>query len=92
MDNIKATRRESYLRQIINATILAGMIILFIGFYYCVVKAGIPYKDPPLELQIQYVITMGIGNILVKNGFLIFVCGVFARFLFNLVLKKRKRE
>lgn len=92
MDNAKATKSKFYLHQIINATILAGIIILFTGIYYCVVKAGIPYQDPPLELQIQYAITMGISAILVKNGFLIFVCGILAHFLFNLVLKKRKRE
>lgn len=26
--------------------------ILFIGIYNCVIKTGIPYQDPPLELQI----------------------------------------
>ncbi len=40
MDNAKATKSKFYLHQIINATILAGIIILFTGIYYCVVKAG----------------------------------------------------
>ncbi len=51
MDNTKETKRESYLRLTLNAAILAGIIILFTGIYYCVIKAGIPYQDPPLELQ-----------------------------------------
>lgn len=92
MDNTKTTKYESYFCQIINAAILAGIIVLFIGIYYCVIKAGIPYQDPPLELQIQYAINMGIGDILVKNGFLISICGVIARLLLKLVLKKRQRK
>lgn len=92
MDNVNTTKSESYFCQIINAAILAGIIVLFIGIYYCVIKAGIPYQDPPLELQIQYSINMGIGDILVKNGFLISICGVLARLLFKLVLKKRQKK
>lgn len=92
MDNTKTAKSESYLRQTINAILLTGIIILFIGVYYWVIKAGIPYQDPPLELQIQYAIHMGIGNILVKDGFLIFLCGVIARLLFQLVVKKKKKN
>jgi len=88
MDNMKVTKSESYLRQTINAILLAGIIILFIGAYYCVIKAGIPYQDPPLELQIQYAINMEVGDILVKNGFLISICGGVARLLFKLIVKK----
>ena len=82
---------ESFLCQTINAAILAGIIILFMCIYYCVIEAGIPYQDPPLELQIQYAINMGIGEILIKNGVLNAVCGILARFLFKLVLKKIRK-
>lgn len=92
MENTKATKSESFFRQAVNTAILAGIVILFIGIYYCVLKAGIPYQDPPLELQIQYAINMGIGGILVKDGFLISICGGFARLLFKLVLKKRQTK
>jgi len=92
MDNTKISKSESYIRQTINAILLAGIIILFIGAYYCVMKAGIPYQDPPLELQIQYAINMGIGEILVKDGFLISICGGIGRFLFKLVVKKRQKK
>lgn len=92
MDNTKATKSESYLCQTINAILLAGIIILFIGAYYCVIKAGIPYQDPPLELQIQYAVNMGIGGILVKDGFLISICGGIARLLFKLAVKKKQKQ
>ena len=37
--------------QTLNALIIAGIIILLIGLYYLIIKAGIPYQDPPLDLQ-----------------------------------------
>ncbi len=87
MDNTNTTKSVSYLIRIVNAVILAGVIVLFIGVYYWVVKAGIPYQDPPLELQIQYAVNMGVGNVLVKNGFLISICGGIARLLMKLAWK-----
>ncbi len=92
MDKTQATKCESYLCQIINAILLAGIIILFIGAYYCIIKAGIPYQDSPLELQIKYAINMGIGDILVRVGFLISTCGGIARLLFKLLMKKRQKQ
>jgi hypothetical protein len=92
MDSTKAAKGESYFRLILNSVILAGIIILFTGIYYCVIKAGIPYQDPPLELQMQYTINMGIGNILVKDGFLISICGGIASWLFKLVMKKKQKN
>ena len=92
MDGTKPTKSGSYLCQAINAIVFAGVIILFIGIYYCAIKAGIPYQDPPLELQIQYAVNMGIGEILVKDGFLISICGGIARLLFTLAWKKRQKK
>ncbi len=92
MDNTEKIKKESYLRLTLNAVILAGIIILCTGMYYCVIKAGIPYQDPPLELQIQYSINMGIGDILVKEGFLISICGGIVSWLFKLVRKKKQKK
>lgn len=92
MDNTEKIKKESYLRLTLNAVILAGIIILCTGMYYCVIKAGIPYQDPPLELQIQYAINTEIGNTLIKEGFLISICGGIARWLLKLILKKRRKK
>lgn len=51
---------------IINSVILAGGILFFTGLYYVIIKAGIPYQDPTLEIQIQYAVNMRIGETLVK--------------------------
>ena len=71
------------------AFILAGVIILLIGAYYLVVKAGIPYQDPPLELQIKYAVNMGIGDELFKDGLIVTAFGLLGRIL-SRYLGKRK--
>lgn len=78
--------------QIINSVIIAGLIVFVIGLYYWIVKAGIPYQDPPLELQIQYAVNLSIGETLLGKGFVIAICGGIARLLLGLILKKRKRN
>ena len=65
--------------KISDAVLLAGLIILVIGLYYLVIKAGIPYQDPTVEMQIQYAINEGIGSILSKTGLILAVCGGIAR-------------
>lgn len=81
-----------FLRLTINSIILAGIILCLMGLYYSVIKAGIPYQDPPLELQIQYAVYMGIGEILLKNGFLITICGGVVRLLLWLIYRKRQQK
>ena len=78
-----------YLYLAINSVILAGIILLVIGLYYSMIKAGIPYQDPPIEIQIQYAVYVEIGEILQKNGFLIAICGGIIRLLLALIWKKR---
>ncbi len=80
------TKIYNYIRQIVSAVVLSGVILILIGSYYCMVKAGIPYQDPPLELQIQYIVDMRIGETLLKNGMLMTICGGVVR----LVLRRRK--
>ncbi len=67
---------------------LQEIFILMSEYIEIVVKAGVPYQDPPLELQIQYAINMGIGDILVRNGFLIVIGGGIIRLFLGLMLKK----
>ncbi len=75
--------------QMLNAIIIAGVIILFIGLYYSVIKAGIPYQDPPLDLLIQYEVNAGIGDVLLGSGFKIAVCSGIIRVVLGLLWRKR---
>ena len=77
---------------LLNSLILAGVILLFIGSYYWMIKAGIPYQDPTLEMQIQYTIDLRIGEILLGNGFLIAVCGGIIRLILGLIELIRERR
>lgn len=84
-------KTRNKLCQIVNSVILAGLLLFFIGLYYWVIKAGIPYQDPTLELQIQYAVNMGIGNILVRSGLVIAICGGIIRLLVEMIWRKHHR-
>lgn len=87
---IMKEKTRHILCQIINSVILAGIIILLIGLYYWVVKAGIPYQDPTVEMQIEYAVNMGIGDKLVVSGFVLAVSGGIVRLILWLINRKRK--
>ncbi len=82
-------KTKRILCRILDAVILAGIMMLATGLYYWLVKAGIPYQDPPLELQIQYAVHMAIGDVLVRNGFGFAVCGGIIRVCLGLIWRKR---
>lgn len=75
-------------RGISNAVLSAGLIILVIGLYYSVVKAGIPYQDPTVEMQVQYAINYGIGSVLSKAGLILALCGGIVRLIIWRVSRK----
>lgn len=77
-----------HLYPILHAVILAGILLLLIGLYYGVIKAGIPYQDPPLELQIEYEIHARIGDLLMADGFKMILCGGLIRLLLGQIYKK----
>ena len=62
-----------------NAALLAGAIIFITGAYYTVIKAGIPYQDPPLELQTQSEIPAGMGYYLLRFVFFPLLYGASSR-------------
>ena len=82
---------RSFLCTAINAFIIAGIIILFIGSYYLIIKSGIPYQDPPLDLWMEYEVNAKIGDVLLGSGFMIAVCGGIIRLVFCLIWKMRQK-
>ncbi len=75
---------------ITGSLIGAGIIMLLIGFWYLIVKAGIPYQDPPLELQIKYAVNMGVGDTLTISGACVFAAGLAGRIIPRLAGKIKK--
>ncbi len=69
--------------------LIAGVILFVMGLYYMMIRAGIPYQDPPLELQIQYAVNMGIGEELVKVGLPVAAVGIAAVIIRAAVTKKK---
>lgn len=72
-----------------SAVLLAGCIVFAVGAYYEVIKAGIPCQDPPLELQIQYAINLGIGDELCRIGFFTILAGAAFRLAVWLLTRKQ---
>ncbi len=65
--------------------IILGIIILSIGLYYLIIKAGIPYQDPTPELQIQYEKNMSIGETISMVGFCITTVAAICRIVAGLL-------
>ncbi len=85
-----AEKIKSLFYTLSNAAVLAGLIILAVGVYYVVIKAGIPYQDPPLELQIQYAVNMGIGDELCRIGFFTVLYGMAFRLILRFTAGKSR--
>ena len=79
---------KTFLCKLCSSAVLAGAIMFFIGAHYSIVKAGIPYQDPTVEMQIKYAINNGIGKILIEVGFMLALCSGVLRLLFWLLFKK----
>ncbi len=75
------------------SVILAGVINFAIGLYYSMVRAGIPVQNPTEKMQLEYVINMGIGETLIRNGLMLVLFGVTLRLLYEvIVLRRRNKE
>lgn len=94
-EKMKEEMKEKRYRRIcwlISSLTLAGVIVFLIGLYYWMIKAGIPYQDPPLELQIKYAVNRGIGETLLGKGFRIAVCGGTARLFLWWMQRRHQKE
>lgn len=84
-------KKEYKFGSLINAFIIAGIIILVLGLYYAV-KASVPYQDPTIELQIQYAVDERIGNLLTKIGFFTALGSGLVRVVYSLLGKKLQKS
>ena len=90
--NKKTSKPLSLHKRVFESIILAGVIIFGIGIYYVVVKAGIPYQDPPLELQIEYIVYEKIATELAAIGIQILILGGLLRGVVWLAEKRSRRH
>lgn len=80
------------LKRLFTSILLAGILVLAAGLYYKVIKAGIPFQDPTPELQLQYLINMGIGDVLTKIGLCTTMAGSICRSVIGILNRKKKTE
>ena len=80
------------LKRLFSSILLAGLLVLGAGLYYWVIKAGIPYQDPTPEIQLQYSINMGIGDVLTKIGVFTMLAGAVCRIIIGILSRRNKGE
>lgn len=55
-----------------------GLSIILAGFAYEVLFAGIPYQDPPPELQAQYDLHGSVAVLFYRAGVIVLLLGLLA--------------
>ena len=80
------------LQNLSGSIMTAGLIILLIGAYYTIIKAGIPYQDAPDDILWVYQINMHIGEVLEKDGAIILAAGFVFLFIVRAVRKNSNPE
>ena len=91
----QSSKQLSFCERLFESVVVAGVIIFSVGIYYAVVKAVVQYQDPPLELQIEYIINERIATQLMAIGAWIMILGVLLRGFVWLAEKRgyrRKRK
>lgn len=64
-----------------RALCLAGAVVLAVGLYCWLVKAGLPPQDAPPDIQQEYAFNLRLGGLLTKAGAGILLWGLAARWL-----------
>ena len=72
---------SALLRRLGGAALSGGLVMVLVGAYYAVVKAGIPYQDPTLDMQLRYAIDMGVGTTLLRLGAVLTAVGAALKLL-----------
>lgn len=72
--------------------LIIGITVIIVGFYYSVIKAGIPYQDPPPELLEKYMFYMSIGENLMSIGFSISIVSIILLIILKIVKSKLIRK
>ena len=69
------------LKSLCISLICAGVIVCFIGVYFLMFGAGIPYQDPTTEMTINWLANDLAGTICLKCGGLVIVIGLLGHFI-----------
>jgi hypothetical protein len=69
------------MKTLCRALIAVGTVLAAIGVFYILIKAGLPYQDPTLDMQIDYLANQKAGRILFLYGVIIFAIGFLLRLI-----------
>lgn len=83
------SKASSILRHLGDAALLGGLVVAVIGLYHIVIRAGIPYQDPTVEMRLRYAIALGTGRALLGTGLALAAGGGVLRLILKLIPKKK---
>lgn len=67
------------LKALFNSVIIAGIIVIVIGVYFWMFKAGLPYQDPTTEMTIKWMSYNFAGKACLTCGIVAFLFGVLGK-------------
>ena len=79
-------------KQIFNSVIFAGVIIMFIGGYFYIIKAGLPYQDPTEDMIVRWSAYAYAGKICLSYGSVICFVGLVGKIICKILIRKRQVE
>jgi len=73
------------LKTLFRSIMIAGIIIIIIGMYYLLFKAGIPDQDPTTEMTIKWMAYYSAGKICLLDGVITFIIGAAGKICYNFI-------
>ena len=76
---------------IAGALVMLGIMLVFAGFGYDLLFAGIPPQDPPPDIAASYVFHARVARQIMRAGMMVFVVGVITSVTMGIVALMSKR-
>ncbi len=76
------------LKRLLDGLALAGAMILVLGLYFWLIRAGLPYQDPTPKMSFEWKVNYRVGEVLTLLGAVSFAAG----FTGKRILKKSKHK
>lgn len=76
---------------IAGGLVLLGILLVFAGFSYDILFAGIPPQDPPPDIAASYAFHARVASQIMRAGMVAFLIGIAASALMGIVALMSKR-
>lgn len=67
------------MKNILTSFVIAGIVLTVLGLYLCIVKGGIPYQDPTVDMIIEWKAYHTAGEYNLKAGLVLILTGAVGK-------------